>query len=419
MAAVGVREVRRRTLEADAAARRIGPRFRRPELRGRAGQYLRGLISRAERKNGWRLAEEVGGSRPTNLQHFIARARRDAGTVRDGPRACTVARLGDPKAADESALIADETGFPKKKTESVGVKRMDSGTAGRIHNRRIGVFPAPRTPRGHAPIDRAPYLPQERVDGTDRRAEAKVPAEADSATEPALAGATIGRAPDAGVPCGRVAADAVRGGDSRFREPLEDRGIGYAVAAPKARRVWAPGFRRVRAGDNVRELAGDSGDSGGDSGGEHREEPSCGAGTKGQRRSRRAAIRFGVPPEQERGRTFRKASPAREGLGESEKGVRERTHDLTRPPEGATLQKPAEIAGARRATEECRERAEQETGPDEYEVRSRAGRRRHVTPSMLAHATPAAIRAEVADAATEPAAAPEKRTRRTRESTTT
>ncbi|NNJ28148.1 hypothetical protein [Alienimonas chondri] len=57
MAAVRVREVRRWAREIDAAARRIGPRFRRPELRGRAGQYLRGLISRVERKNGWQLAE--------------------------------------------------------------------------------------------------------------------------------------------------------------------------------------------------------------------------------------------------------------------------------------------------------------------------------------------------------------------------
>ena len=43
----------------------IASRFRRPEPRRRALDYLRGLLSRVERKNGWQLAEQAGdaGSR--------------------------------------------------------------------------------------------------------------------------------------------------------------------------------------------------------------------------------------------------------------------------------------------------------------------------------------------------------------------
>ena len=151
-----------------------------------------GLISRAERKNGWQLAEEVGEAKPTNLQHFIARARWDADDVRDDLRAYVVERLGDPKVADESVLIVDETGFLKKGTKSVGVKRMYSGTAGRVENCQIGVFLACRTPRGHALIDRALYLPKEWADDADRRTAAKVPAEVEFATKPALARDMIG-----------------------------------------------------------------------------------------------------------------------------------------------------------------------------------------------------------------------------------
>ena len=39
---------------------RIGPRFARAEPRARAGVYVRGLLSAAERKNGWTLAEQAG-----------------------------------------------------------------------------------------------------------------------------------------------------------------------------------------------------------------------------------------------------------------------------------------------------------------------------------------------------------------------
>ena len=38
----------------------IAGRFRRPEPRRRALDYLRGLLSPVERKNGWQLAEQAG-----------------------------------------------------------------------------------------------------------------------------------------------------------------------------------------------------------------------------------------------------------------------------------------------------------------------------------------------------------------------
>ncbi len=40
--------------------RRIAHRFRRVEVRERAGRYLTGLLARVERKNGWQLAEAWG-----------------------------------------------------------------------------------------------------------------------------------------------------------------------------------------------------------------------------------------------------------------------------------------------------------------------------------------------------------------------
>ena len=40
--------------------RRVAHRFSRSEARDRARRYLLGPLGRAERKNGWRLAEAIG-----------------------------------------------------------------------------------------------------------------------------------------------------------------------------------------------------------------------------------------------------------------------------------------------------------------------------------------------------------------------
>ena len=73
-------------------------------------------------------------------------------------------------------LVIDETGFLKKGTKSVGVARQYSGTAGRIENCQIGVFLAYASPRGHAFLDRALYLPKSWAEDAARREEAGVPA---------------------------------------------------------------------------------------------------------------------------------------------------------------------------------------------------------------------------------------------------
>lgn len=67
--------------ELETVSLRIVERFSLRDLRGHAGRYLQGLISRIERKNGWQLAEELGEPTPTNLQHFIIRSSWNADEV--------------------------------------------------------------------------------------------------------------------------------------------------------------------------------------------------------------------------------------------------------------------------------------------------------------------------------------------------
>ena len=99
-------------------------------------RYVGGLLSEAERKNGWTLAEAAGDAGPEGMQRLLNFYSWDTGGVRDDVRDAVVEVLGDP---DRGVLIVDETGFLKKGTKSAGVGRQYSGTAGRIENSQIGV----------------------------------------------------------------------------------------------------------------------------------------------------------------------------------------------------------------------------------------------------------------------------------------
>jgi len=205
--------------ELTALHERIADRFRRSEPRRRALSYLRGLLSGAERKNGWQIAEAIGETGLDGVQRLLNAASWDADAVRDDLCSYVVEQLGD----EEAVLIVDETGFLKKGAKSVGVKRQYSGTAGRIENCQIGVFLCYSSSHGAAFIDRALYLPKEWAADPERRSEAGVPEEPDFVTKPELARQMLGRAFEANVPCRWVIADSIYGKDRRLRMFLEQR----------------------------------------------------------------------------------------------------------------------------------------------------------------------------------------------------
>ena len=58
-----------------------------PEPRKRVLDYLRGLLSPVERKNGWQLAEQAGDATPYGVQHLLSTYVWDADLVRESPAA--------------------------------------------------------------------------------------------------------------------------------------------------------------------------------------------------------------------------------------------------------------------------------------------------------------------------------------------
>src|SRR5258708_5287964 len=85
----------------DNLTQRIAPRFARPEARQQASDYLRGLLSPVERKNGWQLAELLGHTAPHRVQHLLDRAVWNDALVRGDLRAYVQENL----AHNEAVLV--------------------------------------------------------------------------------------------------------------------------------------------------------------------------------------------------------------------------------------------------------------------------------------------------------------------------
>lgn len=349
----------------------IEPRFARPEIRARAVSYLKGLVASVERKNGWQLAEFAGELSPTNIQHFIGRASWNADEVRDDLRHYVDLHLGHAK----GVLIIDETGFLKKGTKSAGVARQYSGTAGRIENCQIGVFLAYRSPKGHALIDRELYLPKAWTEDPARLKEADIPEDVSFETKPSLARRMLQRAFEAGLPASWVTADEIYGNDAKFRLMLQDQRVGYVLAVSCSQRLFLGG--RYGRADQLTDVLPD----------DAWQRISCGAGSKGERLYEWLFVKFPFLTDQAmmRGLLVRR----------SLKDPADRAYYLVHAEPGTSLKEIVEVAGSRWAIEECFEQAKQNTGLDEYEVRSWHAWYRHITLSMFAHAMLVAVNASL------------------------
>jgi SRSO17 transposase len=354
--------------ELDAVSERLARRFARSEPRRRAVEYLRGLLSGAERKNGWQLAEQAGDASPYGVQHLLGRADWDADRVGDD----LTAYVREHLAAPDGVLIVDETGFLKKGTKSAGVRRQYSGTAGRIENCQVGVFLAYAGSKGHALLDRELYLPEEWAGDAGRRKAARIPEDVAFATKPQLAERMLRRAWRAGMKADWVTGDAVYGNDARFRRALESNAQPYVLAVRCDQRLFDGRWR-----DRVDAIA---------------DRPpakawrkiSAGAGSKGPRWYDWAAESFGAVD----GRGWRLWLLVRRHRGPE----RERAYYLCRGPAATARDELVRVAGSRWAIEECFERAKGDCGLDEYEVRSWVGWHRHITLSMFAMAMLSVIR---------------------------
>jgi SRSO17 transposase len=353
----------------------IARRFARAEPRRRVLAYLRGLLGNVGRKNGWQLAEHAGERTPDGMQRLLATADWDPDLVRDDLRAYVVEHLGDPGAV----LVADETGFLKKGTTSVGVQRQYSGTAGKVDNCQLGVFLAYASAKGRAFIDRELYLPKAWTDDPARCRAARVPEQVEFRTKPQLARVMLERALDAGVPASWVTADEVYGGDPTLRRFLEDRGLSYVLAVKCIERLRrAHGSTPATAEQLAARVPA-----------EQWVACSAGHGAKGRRLYDWVRVELAAPAV---------AGWARWLLVRRSRADGELAFYACFAPANTSLVGLVRVAGIRWVIEESFQTAKGEVGLDHYEVRRWPGWYRHITLALLAQAFLTVTRAQATTA---------------------
>jgi SRSO17 transposase len=349
--------------------RRLAPYFERAEPRRRALACLQGLLSPAERKNSWQLAEVSGDASPYGLQHLLRRARWEPDAVRDELRSYVIQHLGDP----EAVLVIDETGFLKKGRYSAGVARQYSGTAGRIENCQIGVFLAYASRHGYTLLDRELYLPEAWTNDRVRCQQAGITAAQRFATKPALAKQMLQRTLAAGVPAQWVTGDSVYGDDRRLRMWLESCPQAYVLTVSGKEYVWLD-WQQRRVSTILAALPEDGWIR-----------LSAGEGTKGPRWYDWRWLPLAAPLEPGwcRRLLIRRSASEPTDMAAS----------VVFAPEDTPLEEVVRVAGRRWTIESCFEAAKSEVGLDHYEVRSWTGWYRHITLAMWALALLAVLRA--------------------------
>jgi SRSO17 transposase len=350
-------------------ARRLAPDFARSQSRDRVLAYLRGLLSEAERKNSWHVAEVCGEATPDGFQSLLSRADWDADAVRDELHTSSRQHLGAP----HGVLVLDETGFLKKGRHSAGVARQYSGTAGTVDNCHIGVLLSSASPLGHARLDRGLYLPRAWTDDRERCRQAGIPEDRGFATKPPLARQMLARALAAGVPAAWVTGDSVYGDHRPLRWWLEAQPQAYVLAVSgKAYVGLGTQPRQVKALLASWSVEGWSRLSAGD-------------GAKGPRWYdwRWLPLADPLEPGWHRWLLVRRSLSA----------PMELTAYVVCAPHATSLQAVVRVAGSRWTVESGVEEAKGEVGLDQYEVRSWTAWYRHITLAMWALALLIVMRA--------------------------
>ena len=322
--------------------------------------YLRGLLGNAERKNGWQMSEYLGATTPYALQQFLYRGKFSADNLRDKQRDYVVENLGE----EDGILVVDETGFLKQGKHSCGVKRQYSGTAGRIENCQIGVFLSYAGNKGHCPIDRRLYMPQEWMEDAERCKKAGVPEGLTFQTKPQMALEMIKEATSAGVPYAWVTGDCVYGDYTDIRTWLESNQKCYVMCVSGKAYVWR-GCKQYSISSILENLPE-----------EGWFEASCGDGSKGARVYDWQII--DINPGTELG--FERSLLIRRNKTSPD----EMRVYICFAPVNTAKQRLVEVAGCRWTVETCFKESKSEVGLDQYEVRSYDGWYKHITFACIA-----------------------------------
>lgn len=172
--------------------------------------YCTGLLLPGERKSvepmAARLAGDNVGRGRQSLHHLVADAPWSDEAVLDHSLETVIPAM--LRKQPVVAWVVDDTGFPKKGRESVGVTRQYCGQVGKQDNCRVAVSLSVTTEKASMPVAFRLYLPEIWIKDRKRRQKTGVPQDIQFQTKPRIALEQIRRARERNLPEGAVLADA-------------------------------------------------------------------------------------------------------------------------------------------------------------------------------------------------------------------
>jgi len=211
--------------------------------------YCKGLLLSGERKSvepmAARLAPDNVRRMHQSLHHLVADAPWSDEAMLERVRGYALSAMC--KQEPVVAWIVDDTGFPKKGKESVGVAHQYCGQLGKQENCRVAVSLSVSTGTLSLPVAYRLYLPEGWAKDGPRRKKTGVPETIQFQTKPRIALDQIRQAVERDVPRGVVLADAAYGLDSQFRAGLRALQLEYAVGVQSSLSIWEPGKQPLPA----------------------------------------------------------------------------------------------------------------------------------------------------------------------------
>jgi SRSO17 transposase len=199
---------------------------------------MAGQFSELERKSIEPIALAVKDGNVRAMQRFVSVAQWDDDNILSKYRSF----VNDDFGSSEGALIFDESGFPKKGQDSVGVARQYCGAAGKVDNCQVGVFAAYVSEHGYALIDKRLFIPEQWFSDQYRvrRQKCDLPENTVFRTKPELAVEMLQAISSENVlPFKYILGDTIYGISPEFIEAAESLpSTTYFVSVPKKTLCW-------------------------------------------------------------------------------------------------------------------------------------------------------------------------------------
>ncbi len=209
--------------------------FGRVEPRGKLETYVRGQLGDLPRKSVEPIAL-AAGVKPRTLQEFLTSDAWDEDRLTTRLQTMVAREHADPQAIG----VIDESGHPKKGTETAGVTRQYCGNTGKIDNCVTTVHLTYTNFDGkfRTMLDSELYLPKCWHEDRARCLAARIPAELVYRPKYEIAIAQVDRAIAHGVRFAWITADEWYSQKPRFVRELERRDLRFVLEIPKNFAVW-------------------------------------------------------------------------------------------------------------------------------------------------------------------------------------